>query len=233
MNLKIGRRRWLNFVDLLSSLHSEFPSIRMYVNDPTVVSFTREVAMLQSTTVLIAHNGAISANLIFLQDLATVIVCDVFSDLWGTTRMEQVACCTSYFACGMLHVHGMQYAACCPHALQDGHLYSALGHIRVLYYMVKANDIPDPASHSPGDSATMVNITRMTKLVRIGLEQTSQHLAPEQKAEDCSTELGVCYENLNVAAYISTRKDLGAQPETACMYSSEGASGCLWEVLGR
>ena len=136
--------KWLNFAKLLAALHTHFSEqSAIFINDPTVVSFTQEVALLQSTTVLIAHNGAISANLIFLPDLATAIVHDVWSAHVGSTRMEQ-----------------------------DGHLYAALGHIRVLFYTVKSDEIPEPTSHSPEESPTLVNVARMTELIRYGLQQT-------------------------------------------------------------
>ena len=142
---------------------------------------------------LIAHNGAISANLIFLANLATAIVCDVFSLSMGSTRMEQ-----------------------------DGHLYSALGHIRVMYYMVKANEVVDAGSHQPGASPTAVNVTRMVQLVRVGLEQTSKHLSPGHRTEHRSAaRLGGTGALLTATTYRSTTAhQLGARLDNACMYTA-------------
>ena len=52
VNVKVGRRKWLNFGELLASLASEFASqSEVLVNDPTVLSFTQEVALLQVRSV--------------------------------------------------------------------------------------------------------------------------------------------------------------------------------------
>ena len=195
VNVKLGRRKWLNFVELLAALHAEFSEqSAMYLNDPTVLSFTQEVALLQSTTVLIAHNGAISANLIFLPDGSTAIVSDVWSGIFGSTRMEQ-----------------------------DGHLYSGLGHIRVMYYMVKGHETPNPLYHHPQNSSTAVNITRMAKLVRFGLQESLQHLTPDSPKlhEGCGKQLGWhvpdgadLHAQLQDATYDSTDvMQVGAQPQ--------------------
>ena len=195
VNVKLGRRKWLNFAKLLAALHTHFSEqSAIYINDPTVVSFTQEVALLQSTTVLIAHNGAISANLIFLPDLATAIVHDVWSAHVGSTRMEQ-----------------------------DGHLYAALGHIRVLFYTVKSDEIPEPTSHSPEESPTLVNVARMTELIRYGLQQTVRHLTATHQAGSCKPAEWYVPDGarLNVALYNSTAGDhvqLGANPELAGAY---------------
>jgi hypothetical protein len=116
------------------------------LNDAASMSFTREVALLQSATVLIAHNGAISANLILLPDRAVAIVSDIFDVPMQRSRQQD----------------------------QDGHLYSALGYIRVLYYMVKPEEIPDHANYHWPNADTACNITRMVRLVEIGLRHTAR-----------------------------------------------------------
>jgi hypothetical protein len=149
INVKNGRRKLLNLRQLVSSLHDAFGDISwISLNDAVSVSFTREVTLVQSATVLIAQNGAISHNLIFLPDRAVAIVSDHLDVLTqGSHRQDQ-----------------------------DGHLYSALGHIRVLYYMIKPEEIPDHATYDWSNADMTCNITRMLRLVEVGLRHTARAL---------------------------------------------------------
>jgi hypothetical protein len=147
INVKNGRRKMLNLRQLVVSLQDIFGSMSwISLNDAASMSFTREVALLQSATVLIAHNGAISASLIFLPDRAVAIVSDIFDVATQRSRQQD----------------------------QDGHLYSALGYIRVLYYMIKPEEIPDHAKYHWPNADTACNITRMVQLVEIGLRHTAR-----------------------------------------------------------
>jgi hypothetical protein len=149
INVKNGRRKLLNLRQLVVSLHDAFGDMSwISLNDATSVSFTREVALLQSATVLIAQNGAISAGLIFLPDRAAAIVSDIFDVGKQRSRRQD----------------------------EDGHMYSALGHIRVLYYMIKPEEIPDHANYHWPRAELPCNITRMLRLVQIGLGHTSRAL---------------------------------------------------------